>query len=254
MGDKFFVVGVKNVGKDKILNMAAIYDLSSRSWSPVELPLEMQKITDHPSFENGYRITAVASVGSNIFVMGSKVINQFESKQGWRLFTPSTHSWSDEKKGPTRFWRPFATSVGETVFLLGDGIVGSSYYGNLDRNEWEPVPGVSLGVNLLDNLAGVQTGKDKLVVWGGHESTRMGARPAILRNIGYTIDTSTFKKVDLPASPFKARSHHGAAKIGSKVIFWGGLVGDEVHPDNPSEVTKQAAVFDIEANMWTCFN
>jgi hypothetical protein len=255
-GDKIFTMGSKyDSSQKKWMNLAAIYDLTSNLWSQVDLPAEMQEVSGDRVL--GYRLNAIASFDNSVFVVG---LNEKENKAEWRLFTPSTNSWSPVKNVPVpphvSHWpvSRYATTVGRSIFLLSDGF-GYSYRVDLDKNQWSnpPVIESNEGEFMVD-LPGVEAGKDKLILWGGHRTTDRGTRSAVLRNIGYIINTSTLKKEVLPESPFKARSHHGAAKIGSKVIFWGGLVGSESYPDQPREATKDAAVFDVEANTWTCLN
>lgn len=229
-GSKMIIWGGEGPQGEYALNTGAMYDPSTRTWSPVTQ-------TGAPTGRHSHR---ALWTGSKMIVWGGFGLSTIAAGGG--MYDPETDTWSPmtttgEPTGRTRFsmlWN------GSKMLIFG-GLTGNNMPINQGAafdpmtNTWTNLP-TGGQASPRFNHSGVWTG-DRMIIWGGQNYadwlwTGASYNPTTNMWIGPT----PFQ--DVPGS----REQHCAVWTGSTMLIWGGW--------NGGPYQDSGGTFDPATNTW----
>ncbi len=247
-GDKMLVWGgnsTSSTGPASILfNTGGLFDPIYNSWSSVST-------TGAPS----RRVSGISVWTNNQYIVwGGYVGNDISpsTTNTGGIYTPSTNTWNTLSTTNAPSVRGEASSVwtGSQMLVFGGddyiaGVTGSAYNTGgmytVETNSWTSLPTTTAPAVRHDTFS-VWTG-EKMFVWAGkshdintyYNTGGLYTPPASSAKNSWTVTTIT-------GAP-GPRSYHSVVWTGSKVIVWGGNIGNAAYDDG--------AAFDSVTNSWS---
>ncbi len=159
-------------------------------------------------------------------------------------FNPVTNTWKLLADPPAAF---AAREQHSAVWADGVMVIwgGKGSAGMLDdgaaydpvKDTWALLPASPLAKRAR-HMATYSPASELMIVWGGRGATTDYADGA-----SYSVKHSEWKPI--PASPLAARSASVSAIVGTKIMYWGGVTGDNI--DSP---LSDACLFDPVGKSW----